>query len=91
MNQKKPLRGEANPTYLHHVQVRSGSKTYNLHRLMWISMRPGARTSMRGRWQFLYAEEFGGKLLLHVGQGGRSRIITEDDIRTVHIKTKETE
>ena len=75
--------------YLHEVKV----KCRLLRKGMWVSVHPRINLS-RGQYEFLYAEQVDGSLLLYVEgplrrrPGDRRRkTLRESDIKTVHVKT----
>jgi hypothetical protein len=94
MNHKRPYRAdEPVPQYLHEVAVERGGKRHTLRKGMWVSVnrRPNLKA---GQYEFLYAEQTSGMLLLYVEGPLRARpadrrrkTLREDDIKTVHVKT----
>lgn len=57
MNQKRAFKSDKpNPTYLHEVQVPSGSKTYTLRKGMEATLFPERGKKEKRRWEFMYAE-----------------------------------
>lgn len=92
MNQKRKFKSDkSNPTYLHEVQVQSGSKHYTLRKgqLVSVHRRPGL---IAGKYEFCYAEydSVGLRLVVEgpVARERRSRSIRQADIKAVHIKSE---
>lgn len=97
MNIKRPYKTDWHPAFLYEVQVESGSKTYVIIKGTWLSVH--RKTGLPGgKYEFLYAENVNGVLLLHVEgrmsqawKDRRRKIIREADIKTVHVKTRNRE
>jgi len=92
MNNKRAFKSNApKPVFLHEIKVMSGSKTYTLGKgqLVSVHRKPGL---IAGKYEFVYAEESGGDLAIHVegpiSRERRHKVIREADIKQVHIKTE---
>ena len=95
MNKKRAFKSDVRIEYLHEVDIESGSKTYHINKHTQLSLvRAPGRPA--GRYEFLYAERAkDGTLLLTVEgrmsqpwEDRRRKVIREDAIKTVHIKTR---
>jgi hypothetical protein len=94
VNHKRPYRAdEPVPQYLHEVQVDRGGKKHTLRKGMWVSVnrRPNLRA---GQYEFVYAEQVSGTLLLYVEgplssrpADRRRKTLRETDIKRIHLKT----